>query len=116
MEENNIMNEDDEDFIFDRLNICSCGDTYNQVKFIYDLLTMLDSNDYEIKWDKSRQLIKDNTETVFQLLGHFLAERNLITYGYSVCCPWFYDTQENNDFMQKLSIMLATIEKDESYE
>jgi hypothetical protein len=96
------MNE----FVFDRLNICGCGDGDGQVEFIKKYLNYMTSFDYMNP--RVIELIVNNPEPIFEILNHFLAREGLITYGTSVRGAWFDATQENEEFLARLNNLRGT--------
>lgn len=80
------ISDDDIDFIFEELGICSCGDTDDQVMFIKNYLTLM--SDFKYMNPAVIELIKDNPETVYEILGHFLANVDIVEYGSSIRGCW----------------------------
>lgn len=95
--------EEDIDFIFDKLGICGCGFADEQVNFIYKYLMYLDNPEYMDK--RILDLIKDNLETVYELLGHFFAAKNIVEYGSSIRGCWL--SSEGEKFLNDIKKVLG---------
>jgi len=104
------MNEDEEDFIFDQLGICSCGNTGRQVEVLVKYLNALNSSNFEDKKPGALRVLMDNPEIIYEILNHFLVEKDVVEYGSSVTHAWYCDPRNNKDFLKRANSVLDAYE------
>ena len=81
-----IVNE----FWFEKLSFCSCGDPYSQLRLIRDVLNIV-YKQHEIE-DNIMDINMD--ETIFEFVMNVLDTNDVVEHGSNIRCGWMTDYGE----------------------
>ena len=76
---------------FDQIGLCGCGSPGEVHQFLLDCMSATKETSDILDYEKIKDLIKANPDTVTQLVLHFLDSRDLTEHGGSVWGSWLTD-------------------------